>query len=58
MHYWKPVFTHLKSIFQVNISQEDPTAILTCTLKPGMPFKDERNETEPKMLNDLSHKKI
>lgn len=48
----------MKSIFPVSISQEDPAAILACTLKPGIPFKDERDETEPKKFNDLSHKEI
>lgn len=56
MHYCESVLTHVKSIFQVNISQEDPTAILACTLKLGMPFKDERDETKPRKFNDLSHK--
>lgn len=50
--------THVNSIFPVNISQEDPAAILACTLKLGMPFKDERDETEPKKFNYLSHKEI
>lgn len=54
MHYWEPV----KSVFPVNISQEDPAAILACTLKSGMLFKDERDEIKPKKFNDLSNKEI
>lgn len=52
MYYWEPVLIHVKSIFPVSISQEEPAAILSCTLKTGIPFKDERDETKPKKFND------
>lgn len=53
MHY-----RELQFVFPVHISHEDPAAILARILKPGMLFKDERDETEPKKFNDLSNKEI